>query len=134
MIITTLPDPETYKHWRGILGLLRRSAERFGGKPYTPGELVWVVIDDKQIIGAFTTDLDDEGNAVILTLGGHRIREWLADANDWVEAWARSVGAKKTTAKGRKGWTALCGACGWKVIGREDNRMIYEKVLNDGRQ
>lgn len=129
MIVTTLPDPEQHPHWPGIYRLLARAAARGDGRPYDDRDLVWIVIDDRQIIAALTACLTTEGNIEIVNAAGYRAAEWVEPMVAALEKWGRLAGARSLIVRGRKGWVRLLDRLGWKAIGREGKHMIIEKVL-----
>lgn len=87
------------------------------------------MIDGKQIVAVLSTQITDEGQAEIVNIAGHRVGEWLADADNCIGMWARLCGAEKISARGRKGWGRIAAPLGWVEIGRDGNAMLYEKVI-----
>ena len=128
MIVSYLPDPERHPLWEGIKGLL----ERAGDSP-VENELVWIAYDGPILFGAGTTLLYDDGEAEIRLCGGFRHREWVNQALEIVELWARNCGAVKLTMRGRKGWGRYMRPFGWVALGVDDGKHTFEKVLTDGQ-
>lgn len=129
MICGVLENPEQYKHWPAILRLLETSSSRYGASPWDADQLVWVVIDGSQIVGVFTTNITEDGDAEIVNVAGRRVGEWLELADAYATMWARTAGAARVTTKGRKGWRRLNAALGWETIRQDGDVTYYEKVL-----
>lgn len=130
MIISTLLEPERHPLWAGIRALLKAGGDRSNAIDWEPEHVVWVVIEDRQIIAAFSTRLlDDDGSAEVFNIGGHRAVEWLPEAEKYATMWARLAGATRIAARGRKGWQRLNAPLGWEAIGQDGQMTFYEKVL-----
>lgn len=129
MIISTLPDPERHPLWSGIRALLKLGGDRSGAVDWEPDHLVWIAIDGKQIIGAFSTKVFEGELVEVFNLGGHRVREWLPLAEEYVSCLARLAQAPRIKAQGRRGWARLNEQLGYRVTGREGKMTYYEKVL-----
>ena len=130
MIVSTLEHPEQHKLWPGIRALLESGASRGAGKAYDANtDLVWIVIDGRQILAALATSILTDGTAEICHAGGQRAAEWVPFADDVICRWARDCGAGSIRTEGRKGWGRLSAGLGWDVIGRDGKDVIYEKVL-----
>lgn len=129
MIVSYLPEPEQHPLWPAIRELLRPAAE-YGEIPvFGDGECLWVAFEGTTVFAAGTTLLWDDGEAEIRLCGGTRHREWVGEALELVEKWARSAGAHRLTMRGRLGWKRYVCAFGWGLCGTEDGKQIYEKGL-----
>lgn len=129
MTVSYLPDPTHHQLWSGIEALLKPAAD-YGGIPVlSDGDLVWIAYEGDTVFGAGTTLLWDDGDAEILLCGGSRHREWVAQAEAAVSAWARDCGAKRLTMRGRKGWARYFRAFGWVASPADDGKTLYEKEL-----
>ena len=129
MIVSYLPDPESHPLWNGIRALLKPAAD-YGEIPiFGDGECLWVAIDGPTIFAAGTTLLWNDGDAEIRLCGGARHREWVEEALEIVETWARSAGARRLIMRGRRGWERSVKRHGWVVAGIEDGRTLFQKVL-----
>jgi hypothetical protein len=128
LIVSYLPDPERHPLWEGIRGLLEPAVT--DAPVLEKNELVWIAIDGPQIVGAGTTVLNNDGTAEILACGGVRHREWVNQALEAVESWARGAGASRLTMRGRRGWLRHVRRFGWDATGTEDGQMIFEKDLS----
>lgn len=123
--------PETHPLFNEALKLLEPAAE-YGGIPVRDDdEFVWVAFEGQTIFAAGTTLLWNDGEAEIRLCGGTRFREWVSEALEAVEAWARQCGAQKLTMRGRRGWARFIA--GWDCHGQDhDGLWIYEKDLSGG--
>lgn len=124
-----MPDPEQHPLWPGIRALLKLGGDWAKAVDWEPEHVVWLVIDGKQIIAAFSTRLTEDGEAEVFNIGGHRAAEWLPDAEAHVDSWARLAGATRIAARGRAGWQRLNAPLGWESIGKDGQVTLYEKRL-----
>lgn len=78
---------------------------------------LWVVADEKQIIGSFCTKvcIGRERYAVITDLAGDRFDEWIAAGDEKVTQWAKDMGCKFIHFYGRFGWGKKLAGIGYKV-------------------
>jgi hypothetical protein len=130
MIVSTLPEPERHPLWPGIYRLLQGAAARFGSPHVWEAEdLLWIVIDDRQIVAVLSTRLLEDGTAEIVNGGGHRAAEWVPLMDEKICEWARASGARSISCRGRKGWGRLSKGLGWDVTGHDMDIVIFEKVM-----
>lgn len=129
MIVSYFPEPERHRLWPAIRALLQPAAELSGCPVWEPEHLLWVVIEDRKIIGSVTTRMTAFDEAELWHIGGCRAAEWLEDMDREICAWARDCGADRITAQGRKGWGRLSAPLGWVEYRRDGNTCYYEKVL-----
>lgn len=129
MIVSTLVNPEGHSLWPGIYRLLAKAAERDGGRVWDDGDLVWLVIDGRQIVAVLTAEMTEAGDIEIVNAGGHRAAEWVPLMDAKLCEWGERAGARVITCRGRKGWGRLSAGLGWNVVGRDGKSVLYEKVL-----
>jgi hypothetical protein len=129
LIVSYLPEPEKHPLWNDIRELLRPAAEYGKVGVLETGDLVWIALDGSTVFAAATT-CPMGREAMIVLAAGSRHREWIADFEGQVSAWAKANGAEKLTMRGRKGWGRYARPFGWVVLGTdEDGLTIYEKAL-----
>ena len=126
MIITDVPYPETQAGWGAIKALLEPAAKRGEVPVLEPHELVWVVIDEGQLLGAATTRVTP-GWAEVVLVGGTDHQRWIGELDDLLGRWARDEGKNRLRAYGRKGWARVLKD--WTVLGEEQGVTGYERVL-----
>lgn len=127
--ISVLPEPESHPLWPSIHALLEVAARRTGSFVWEPEHIVWLVIEDRQVIAAVTTRITEYWDAELWHIAGCRAAEWLPAMSDLVCAWARDCGADRITCQGRKGWARLSEPLGWRVYRKDCDVWFYEKVL-----
>lgn len=125
-----MPDPEEHPLWPAIKELLKPAAD-YGEIPvFGDGECLWVAFDGPTIYAAGTTLLWTDGEAEIRLCGGYRHKDWVQQALNTVEAWARDAGATRLTMRGRKGWLRYVRGFGWVTLGHDESgRQLYQKDL-----
>lgn len=129
MIVSYLPEPEQHPLWPDIKAMLKPAAD-YGEIPiFDDGECLWIAFEGPILFAAGTTLLWNDGEAEIRLCGGARHREWVGQALELVETWARLAGANRLTMRGRKGWGRYVRSFGWVALGCEDGKQLYEKVL-----
>lgn len=129
VIISTLEHPEQHRLWPGIKDLLATAAARNQGRVWADCDLVWMAIENRQIVAVLTACLDGAGNIEIVNAGGHRAADWVRLMDEKLTEWAGAAGARVMTCRGRKGWGRLSVGLGWNEIGRVGTDVLYEKVL-----
>lgn len=130
MIVSTLPEPERHPLWPDIYRLLQRAAARFGSPHVWEAEdLLWIVVDGRQIVAVLSARLLEDGTAEIVNAAGHRAAEWVPLIDARLCEWARAAGARAMRCRGRKGWGRLSRGLGWDVTGREGAVVIFEKAM-----
>lgn len=128
MKVGWLPEPERHPLWPGIYKLLKRSADRTACSVFDAGDLLWIALDEGQIIGAATARALDPDTAELMHTAGTRIHEWAAPMESQICDWARMNGARKIVSTGRKGWRPIVEPLGWHVTAVGD-LIRYEKEL-----
>lgn len=131
MQVSYLPDPEQHPLWPDIRELLRPAAE-YGEIPIRDSdEFVWIAFEGPTVFAAGTTLLWNDGEAEIRLCGGARHRDWVREALDAVEAWARSCGASRLTMRGREGWGRYVRPFGWVALCKDEGgRTMFQKELS----
>jgi len=114
--------------WPDIYDLLKPAAEY--GRVTIPeaGDTFWIAFEGPTIFGACVTCLCGD-EAQVKAIAGYRLKDWLGDLDEAVSGWARSSGAQKLTALGRKGWRRYFRRFGWGLCGEENGRLRFEKEL-----
>ena len=124
-----MPDPESWHLWNDVLALLDTAAVRGGIPAWSDGDLLWIAIDNGQVIGAATSRLMSDGNAELKNVAGTRMREWHGDLEGTICDWARCHACPLIVSRGRKGWIPIVRKWGWQKVGEEDGLTLFEKVL-----
>ena len=129
MLVSTLPEPERHPLWPGIHRLLAKAAARLGSAHvWEPDDLLWIVIDDQEIVAVLSSRLLVDGTAEIVNGSGHRAAQWVRPMDEKLCQWARAAGAPAIICRGRKGWGRLGRGLGWKVVGRDGAAMVFRKT------
>lgn len=124
-----LPDPHTWHLWNDTLALLDLAAKRGGIEPWADGDLLWIAIEDGQVIGAVTSRLTVDGVAEVKNIAGVQIGKWLKQIDEQIEDWARCHACPLMVSRGRKGWIPIVRKWGWQKVGEENSLTLFEKVL-----
>jgi hypothetical protein len=126
-MIGILPDPTQDPRWPQIEAFLLPAAKRGGVPVLEENELVWIVQQDAELVGAATARLTYEGFGEVVLVGGNNARNWIHHLDWLLCSWMRREGMKSIRAYGRKGWARVLQ--GWSVIGTDGEALGYEKVL-----
>lgn len=129
MMVSFLPDAETRPYWNDLYLMLKPAADYGRCEVLEPDDLLWVAIDETEIVGAVTTRLLDGGETEIKHVAGHRMNEWVFEIEDMICEWSKACGADRCISRGRRGWGRLMRDKGWKATSEEDGLTLYEKVL-----
>lgn len=121
------PDPQNSPLWPGIEAMLLKAS--LDGVAMWPYDELWVAIDNGVVIGAVTARGLRGGTVEFLNIGGIRAREWTALIEAQICEWGRQNGATKAIAAGRKGWWSHIQTMGWRIVGKDGKRVLYEKEL-----
>ena len=129
LLISWLPEPEKHPLWPDIYRMLGPAA-KIGDYPVMQdGDLVWIAIKDRMIVGAHTCRLLRDNRLELILTAGTGFREWFGPMEETLTEFARSCGAWKMISRGRKGWARVNKDYGWKVTGEEDGQILFEKDL-----
>lgn len=129
MNIGILPEPMLWQDWGKIKKYLEGAYERTDCTRafLDPLDVVWVVYELDEPIGAATACLKYDGVGEVVLVGGTRFREWIADLDQRIGHWMKDEGQKAMRAYGRKGWARILKD--WKVMGRKNGLTTYERKL-----
>lgn len=129
MEIGSVPNPQSWAHWRAAEALLE-PARALGGfeAVIEPDELLWAVMDGENLLACATAWLG-EGYCEIKLVGGRDYRRWLKPLDDMIGAAAAEAGAARLTAWGRAGWTKILRAQGWASLRLDDGSIAYSRQL-----
>ena len=138
MIISAVPVEQIPSVWPVVGPILRKAADTTGPRfsemdifdHLIDGVLaLWVVIDEEEIVAALTTRIVAYNKCKALSIdwvGGSRMREWMNNALDILEKYARDSDCKRLEGYGRKAWgRALAKRC-W-----EPDYIAYKMELDD---
>lgn len=129
LVISWLPDPHLREDWPVIKAMLEPAVER-GHDLFDPEiDICWLIYEGSTAVAAATTRLRTNGIAELRLAGGTRLREWVGLLDETVTNWARDAGASRLNMRGRRGWARFAARCGWEAVGRDGDKMIFEKVL-----
>jgi hypothetical protein len=79
--------------------------------------LLWVVVDDGELIAAITTRIIEYPRCRAMALdwiGGKRIKDWIGMSNRIMMEHAKNNGCTHLEGYGRPAWIRLNGKYGWK--------------------
>lgn len=137
--ISIVPSDGVNGLWQTVEPMIARALARAPGRWDTIDILVellagrqqlWIVIEETIICAAYTTRISEVPGGRILTvewLGGDGMFEWIDEAIETTEAFAKDMKCKKIEAHGRKGWKQTLADHGWDEVA-----VTYEKDLNNG--
>jgi len=126
MNIGVLPNPQNHPLWPAIEYYLEPAAKRGGVPILEENELVWVVLEDGELLGAATARLTKDFGEVVL-VGGKDHRRWIHKLDHAIGVAMKAAGKTKVRAYGRKGWVRVLKD--WAVIGSERDAVGYEREL-----
>ena len=69
--------------------------------------LLWVILDDKDVVGTIITTVHQYPNMHSLQvnlIGGENLDEWIEFFHTFIESWAIGIGCSYIEGIGRKGW------------------------------
>lgn len=89
---------------------------------------IWAVRDGQENVAAFSLR-EADGTVEFLTFGGSRMGEWLPVLFPEFCALARLNGVNRMWMGGRRGWLRWLQPLGFVFRGRNDDRVLMEKVL-----
>lgn len=78
---------------------------------------LWVIFDGPVPVATFTTRVTQTPKVRVMSMdwvGGTRMSEWLDDAMEMIERYARDMGCTRLEGGGRKGWVNALSKHGWK--------------------
>ena len=139
MEITVIPKEGISKFWSTVEPMIKSALDRAPGRWQAVDVLIelmadrqvlWGVIEEDKIVAAYTTRVSDVPAGRICTvewLGGERMYEWIDDAVEMTEAYARDMKCTRIEAHGRKGWKKFLNDHGWKELA-----VTYDKDLTNG--
>lgn len=127
---------EAKKHWPYYEPFVER-AIKHSSDEYTPSDILKGIADQDYMMLSAMIDGVVHG-VVILSLqttpqstfvlidflGGHKIEQWMTEAVDAVKVVAKSLGAKKVKAFGRRGWRKFEGSSEFKAT-----RTVFEMEI-----
>jgi hypothetical protein len=80
-------------------------------------QMAVAVDEENKIVGAITTEVHtaETGTHYLhaVTVSGERFDEWIGLANDLLQGFGRSLGAKFISMNGRRGWVKKLDKLGW---------------------
>lgn len=79
--------------------------------------LVWMVEKGGDVLGVFTVRVIQGRDRWVLVedLAGTRINQWLLEASQALDHWAREIGARQIVFEGRRGWQKMLAPLGYDV-------------------
>lgn len=138
MIISAVPIEQVPSIWPTCGPLLRKAAETTGPR-FSEMDIfdhimdgviaLWVVIDEEEIVASLTTRIVAYNKCKALSIdwvGGSRMRDWLNDALDILEKYARDSDCNRLEGYGRKAWGRALSKRGW-----EPDYIAYKMELDD---
>lgn len=79
---------------------------------------LWIVLDDGNPIAVTITQIEQWKRGKVLSafvIGGDDMHKWLAQLDDVLTRYARSLGCDFITGEGRKGWERVLKPLGWQA-------------------
>lgn len=125
--VGAIPDPLNWEHWPQAEAFLE-PARKMGNfdTVIDPDEVLWVAMNDDELLGCATAWLG-EGFVEVKLVGGRDYRRWIAELDSIIGAAARQAGAAWLQAMGRAGWRKTLPALGWAVMGEADGMTVYRR-------
>lgn len=130
--IGVVADPEHWQHWEEAKAYLEPARVRGDfASVIEPDEELFAVLDGDELLACATAWFDvGEKRVEVKLVGGRDHRRWLGQLNDTIGALARSAGADRLCAIGRRGWLGELSALGWAVAGEVDGKtLIYSREV-----
>ena len=135
--IALVPAHHVHIMWPQVAALLEEAMARAPGR-FSGGDLamlllegrqqLWVVRDGETPVAAFTTRIYEVPQSRVFAIewvGGVRLEEWIDEAIQILEQFARDSGCQKIEGHGRKGWEKILSRHGWHWLA-----VSFEKDLD----
>ena len=128
--VSLIPSTRIHLIWPKVVGYLQEAIDVAPGRWDTMDYFLmlsrgqrslFIVVDteEEDIISAFTCNIYDTAKSKICAVeyvGGSRLEEWLQEALNIIEKYARQFGCNKIEGHGRKGWEKYLTKYNWKFV------------------